>query len=277
MTSRPRRVELRAFPAGRGLAAGAMRAGRKMAPIHGLFEVDVTEVRYRLRAQHPRPSFTAFVVACVARAAAQHPEVHAYRDWRGRLAVAHYVDVAVQVETPTAAGPVPIGHLVRDADVRDVADISTEIRSVRADPGKSSSGPLSGLVAAAARSPRLVALTLRLMRRSVRLREVCGTVSVSSVGMFAGGGGFGIGIPALLTLNVTVGGMSERARVVDGRIQIRHVLDLTVTVDHNLTDGAPAARFAASLRKLIETADILPHSHGQSAPENADLDTARED
>lgn len=35
------------------------------------------------------------------------------------------------------------------------------------------------------------------------------------------------------------------------------MLDLTVAVDHNVVDGAPAARFAAELRNLIETAAVL--------------------
>ena len=39
----------------------------------------------------------------------------------------------------------------------------------------------------------------------------------------------------------------------------REVLDLTVTVDHNVVDGAPAARFAATLRELIETGRVLSH------------------
>ena len=34
-------------------------------------------------------------------------------------------------------------------------------------------------------------------------------------------------------------------------------MDLTVTVDHRTVDGAASARFAADLRKLIETAELL--------------------
>jgi len=35
------------------------------------------------------------------------------------------------------------------------------------------------------------------------------------------------------------------------------VLQLTVTIDHDIVDGAPAARFGAALRQLIEGADVL--------------------
>jgi pyruvate/2-oxoglutarate dehydrogenase complex dihydrolipoamide acyltransferase (E2) component len=61
-------------------------------------------------------------------------------------------------------------------------------------------------------------------------------------------------------LGLVVGGISSRPRVVDGRIEMRDVLDLTITIDHNVVDGAPAARFGAELRRLIEGAELLRES-----------------
>jgi pyruvate/2-oxoglutarate dehydrogenase complex dihydrolipoamide acyltransferase (E2) component len=60
----------------------------------------------------------------------------------------------------------------------------------------------------------------------------------------------------LMSLEVIVGGMSQRPRVVDGRVAVRDVLDLTLVIDHNVVDGAPAARFAADFRKLPENPSI---------------------
>jgi pyruvate/2-oxoglutarate dehydrogenase complex dihydrolipoamide acyltransferase (E2) component len=64
----------------------------------------------------------------------------------------------------------------------------------------------------------------------------------------------------LMSLQVVVDGMSARPRVVDGQLEVRDVLDLTVTVDHNVVDGALAARFGADLRELIENATVLTAS-----------------
>ena len=55
-----------------------------------------------------------------------------------------------------------------------------------------------------------------------------------------------------MTLSILVGGRSSRPRVVDGEIVARLVLDLTISVDHAIVDGAPAARFAATLVDLLE-------------------------
>lgn len=238
----------------------ATRAGRRRAPIHGLVSLDVTEARRRLAAADPPGSFTAFIVASVGRVAAAHPEVHAYRDWRGRLVVHRHVDVATLVEVGRPDGSsFPLAHVLRDADLRDVADLGSELHRVRDDPSTSSSARmLDGAARWLKRVPFATKLMYAAMDRSVKVRLLTGTVAVTAVGMFGGGaGGFGIGFPTVPTLAVLVGGISARPWNHDGRIELRDVLDLTVTVDHLVVDGAPAARFAADLRRLVESAAVL--------------------
>lgn len=251
------RVEYRPFPPARRFVTGAIRAGRRMALMHGLVDVDVTQVRRRLRAFDPPLSLSAYVAACVARAAARYPEVHGYRDWRGRLIVTRDVNVAILIERHTLDGPVPVGHVLRGANHRTVVDLSAELRSVQEAPETSISHRRFGRLAVAARVPGVASLFFRAARRSVRLHRMSGTVAVSSIGAFGAGSGFGIGVPTVLTLSVTIGGMSEQPRAVHGQVQVRDVLDLTISIDHYIADGAPAARFVAVLRELIESAGLL--------------------
>jgi hypothetical protein len=81
-----------------------------------------------------------------------------------------------------------------------------------------------------------------------------GTVTVSAVGMFGQGAGWGIPPSSPSLCWITVGGMGQKQEVVDGHTGIRDYLSLTVSVDHNIIDGAPAARFAERLKELIESA-----------------------
>ncbi len=256
--ARHRGVDTRPFPANRRLVTTAVRAGRRIVPMHGLLEVDVTEARHLLAEHEPPLSFTAFVVASVARAAAAHPGVHAYRDWRGRLVQHRHVDVQTLIEVPTRQGPFGLVHVVRDAGVRGVPEISSELRAATAGPGATATGRLArSVVPVAGRVPGLFRAMYAVMGRSVRLHLQTGTVQVTAVGMFAGGGGFAIAPPTLASLLVVVGGLSKRARVIDDHIVVRDVLDLTVTIDHNVVDGAPATRFGAELRSVLESAAAL--------------------
>jgi len=258
---RPRRVDVRGYPPARRLVTAAMRAGRRMAPMQGLVDVDVTKANELLAGLEPRGTLTGFVVASVARAAAAHPLVHAYRNWRGQLVTHRHVDVTTLVEITTPRGPFGLAHVLRDADVRNVPDLTAELHRVKRDPAASGTGGLLQRAApAAARVPGAVPALYAVMARSVALRQRAGTVAVTAVGMFGGGSGFGLSPMTLMTLQVVVGGMTRRPRVVDGRIEIRDVLDLTIAIDHNVVDGAPAARFCAYLRALIESAAVLTPS-----------------
>lgn len=226
--------------------------------MHGLVDLDVTEAHRLLAAHEPPLSLTAFIIASVARAAAEHPEVHAYRNWRGQIVLHHQVDVTTIVEIPTPQGPFPLAHVVRDAGSRDVVDLTAELHRVKSDPTATGSGRwLARVAPVGARVPGLIPAMYALMGRSVAARQRSGTVAVTAVGMFAGGAGFAIAPLTLMSLQVVVGGMSQRPRVVGSQVEIRDVLDLTVTIDHNVVDGAPAARFGAELRRLIEDASIL--------------------
>ncbi len=50
----------------------------------------------------------------------------------------------------------------------------------------------------------------------------------------------------------TEGGIGEKPGVVDGHIAFRGCLCLTISFDHNMIDGAPAARFTRQLKDLFE-------------------------
>ena len=258
---RARGVEVLPFPSSRRAVTAAVRAGRRIVPMHGLLEVDVTDAHRLLAGHQPRLSMTAFVVASVARAVAAHPEVHAYRDWRGRLVRHRHVDVQTLVEVPTEQGPFGLVHVVRDADIRSVADMSTEIGGVKAEMASTGAGrALQRLAPIVGRVPGSFSAMYAVMGRSVRAHQLTGTVQVTAVGMFAGGGGFAIAPPTLASVLVVVGGLSRRPRVVGDEIAVRDVLDLTVTIDHNVVDGAPATRFGADLRRRMErvVADLGP-------------------
>jgi pyruvate/2-oxoglutarate dehydrogenase complex dihydrolipoamide acyltransferase (E2) component len=103
-----------------------------------------------------------------------------------------------------------------------------------------------------------------MFRSPFRFKRTMGTVSVTSLSMFGGGGmswGIPIGIHPLL---IAVGGIAKRAGVIQEQIVIREYVGLTVMFDHDVTDGAPVARFIRCLRELMEGAyglEAIPESN----------------
>jgi pyruvate/2-oxoglutarate dehydrogenase complex dihydrolipoamide acyltransferase (E2) component len=66
-----------------------------------------------------------------------------------------------------------------------------------------------------------------------------------------------------------VGGIVERSAIESGQVVTRELLDLTVSVDHDVVDGAPAARFIRRLRETIEMRDGVELMSGSAEPARA--------
>jgi hypothetical protein len=93
----------------------------------------------------------------------------------------------------------------------------------------------------------------RLLARSPHVwQRLGGTVVVTAVGMFGAGRGWGQSL-ATYPLSIAIGAISPAPTLHhDDVLDNREHLCLTVTLDHEVVDGAEAARFLAFLRVLIE-------------------------
>jgi pyruvate/2-oxoglutarate dehydrogenase complex dihydrolipoamide acyltransferase (E2) component len=249
------------FPSERQMIVEGGRIASHRHTVFGLIEVDVTQPREYIREHKARTgealSFTAFVVACLGRAVDEYKIVHAYRDWRNRLIVFDEVDVNTVVEIELAGRKVTLPHFVRAANKRTVREIHAEIRAAQARPQKTREFGALWF----ARLPRLVRDVFYwvVYQNPHLLKKSFCTVGVTAVGMFGNGGGWAIPF-GVHTLDVALGGIAEKPGVVSGRIAIREYLCLTLCFDHDIVDGAPAARFAARLKELIESGAGLPHA-----------------
>lgn len=86
--------------------------------------------------------------------------------------------------------------------------------------------------------------------------------------MFGKGSGWGIPLNDH-TVDLTLGGIVEKPGIVDGQTAVREYLCLTLSLNHALIDGAPAARFAEQLKDLIE------NGYGLSTDESEEPMTTR--
>ncbi len=184
--------------------------------------------------------------------------MQAYRKGSHKLVMFDVVDVGCMVEMKRGEERVVRGYVVRDASHKTYAEIHQEIRLVQSsqvptDTDKSGwfltamrlPWPLSGLFKALFRT--IVAQNPTLVT------SMAGTVGISSVGMFGKGhSGWGIATGSH-ALDLIVGGTARKMVEVDGQVEPRDLLSLTILFDHDVIDGAPAARFTRKLVELIES------------------------
>jgi pyruvate/2-oxoglutarate dehydrogenase complex dihydrolipoamide acyltransferase (E2) component len=265
------------LPAYQRFAAAAYWSVRHKPMIHGLFEVDVTESRALLRKHHARTgealSFTAFLTVCLAKAVDDHKSVQALRQGKKRLVVFDDVDVATRIEHEQGGRSIVVPLVIRAANRKTVRQVHDEIRAAQHADVRDQLSWMR-LVPPILYRPFVSAFTALAERRPRLWKESMGTVGITSVGMFAHGAGWGIPIPAPTALMLTVGGMGEKRLVTDGRTSVREVLSLTISVDHDVVDGAPATRFTARLKELIESGyglEMRPLENEGRATEDSNL------
>lgn len=226
-------------PAARGTAPGTI--GRIMAErttaswttVPHFFvsrELDVTALnaaRARLLplvdASHGvRLTHTDLLVALVARALAAHPRLNA--SWvDGTIATHEPVNMALAMAVEGAV-----------------------VTAVIPDAG---SAPLGAIAA------RRKELAERARSHRLQPADITGgTFTISNLGMFDVDAFTAIIVPPQAAI-LAVGAIVERPVVVDGAIVARPMMNVTLSADHRVVDGAGAAAFLKDLATLIQTAD----------------------
>ncbi len=259
--------EMREFPAFRNPTIDTLVWGRKRHHIPILLEIDVTEARIAIRDRSAqtgvRISFTGWVVKCLAQAVSEHKYIHAVRKGNRKLVIFDDVDINIVVERTAgekAAGEtLPMPYIIRKANEKNVAEIHAEIRAAQRSPVATGEVQIASTRAAwmtkiGTMLPRFIRdlfFWQPLFRNPFRVKQMMGTVGVTSLGM-AGQSGLSWGIPiGIHPLIVAVGAIAKRPGIVGEQIVIREYVGLTVLFDHDVTDGAPVARFIRRLQELM--------------------------
>jgi len=243
---------LRRVPGERQPVLDRLVGASRRFQVHALLEIDVTEPRSRIVDAESRVTWTGFVIATVARAVALHPEVNVRKAGTHLLYFDH-VDIGATVERYWNGRAVLDIVVIPDADQKSCTEISQILHCAKHGPGQQR--PRSGLTRALVRLPGpLRRAVIRMAATRPRVAATFGpAVGVTSLGMFTRGWGWAIPV-APLTVITTVGGIVDRPVVRDGHIVARSMLPLTLSFDHAVVDGAPAARFCETLRVLTESA-----------------------
>jgi pyruvate/2-oxoglutarate dehydrogenase complex dihydrolipoamide acyltransferase (E2) component len=228
----------------------------------GLLEVDVTLVRQVIAEHKARTgeklSFTGYLAFCLAYAVDEDKSVQGYLKGRKQVVIFDDVDVGVTVEREMGGKRTPVGHIIRGANHKTYLEIHQEIRAVQTQSAPRSKGLppwFRFFLMLPWPIPRLFIALMKAARRRDPDRfmvAIGGTVGVTSVGMFGKKSGWGL-TSMVHSLGLVVGGIAWKPAVVEGRIEPREMLNLTVTFDHDVVDGAPAARFVQRLMELIES------------------------
>lgn len=230
-----------------------------------LAEFDITEARKILRGlkkNGKKVSLFAFVVKSIAQTIDEYKELNSMRSGN-RIIEFNEIDVNAPIELNYDEGKFPHQIVVRNAARKTVEEINHEIDMARkqyqqsGDTGKEDKWILT-LMKILFILPKFIrAVILRkLANDPINVKKMSGTTFITSVTTVASG----FAIPYLIgqrAISFTIGGIAKKPAAVGQDILIREFLSVTIVFNHDIVDGAPAARFVKRLKRIIENADVL--------------------
>ena len=214
------------------ISKNMMESCRNTASLTNFIEADLTDafaLINKLKSEDKKVSLTAVIIKAAAFALREHKIVNTvYREDPGEIIYKNRVNIACAVDLPEGLA-VPV---ILDADIKSVYEISDEVKEFA---GKGRKG----------------SITNEEMQH--------GTFTVSNVGM-------------LDTLTFTpiinypqtailgVGTVRTLPRYTDDNFEVvkpRKIMQLAITYDHRIIDGAPASRFLQSIKALLQDPAVL--------------------
>ncbi len=167
-----------------------------------------------------RVTFTDIIAKATARALQDHPMLNS--TLVGANVTLHKaVHLGIAVSLGDAGLVVPV---VRNAQANGLAEISKDIKDLaaKAKDGKLTSDEMSG-----------------------------GTFSITNLGTY----GIESFTPIIAPPQCAILGVCailQQPVVVEGKVEVRPMMNLSLSFDHRITDGAPAAAFLARLKEILE-------------------------
>lgn len=211
----------------RKVIASRMRNSlQEMAQTNTRMDVDMTnmiafrkQLNDRLSKDGIKVSYVDLLVAVCAKALIENPLANASLESDG-IHYKNYANIGIAVDAAKGL-VVPV---IKDADIRTIPEISQISKELinKARDGALRPDDMKG-----------------------------GTFTISNLGMFEVDSFTAIVNPPE-TCILAVGRIAEKPVVVDGQIVVRSMMNLCLSYDHRVIDGAPSARFLQCIKHYIE-------------------------
>ena len=246
--------------------------------ILGDTEINAEPLLAHLEAHQQKTGQKLTVTHAVARAVASvlgaHPDLNCLVR-RGRIWMRRDVDVFCQVAVPhedgkKLAGADLSGAVIRQADKRTMGEIATELQAsadrIRRhdDPMLKQTKQMLTVLPPFLSKPFLRLLAYLTHDWGINLTwmgvpdDPFGSIMVTSLGMYGIRFAYAPLFPNARALGVLlVGGVHERAAVVDGQVVVQKALPLCIAMDHRVIDGLQASVFSRELIRRLENPALL--------------------
>ena len=248
------------FPKTRITTNDVCAIGLQKHHIPAMLETDVTESRKKIKLQkkqNNKISFTAWLIKVISIAVKDYEDIASYLKGKRKLTIFNDINISVAVEKEINDQKVPVPLLIEKVNEKSILSITEEINEAR---NKTLTDKDIVLHNRSSRTERFYYSLPGPVRRffwkyMLKHPELAfskmGNVSVTSLGMIGRANGWFIPI-SVHPVCFGIGKITKKPVVINDKIEIREILNITVLLDHDIADGAIMARFISNLSGYIE-------------------------
>jgi pyruvate/2-oxoglutarate dehydrogenase complex dihydrolipoamide acyltransferase (E2) component len=225
---------------------------------HALLEIDITNLRKHLREKRIEGSggsLFSLMLKAIGKCLQEFPELNAMADPR-HTTYFDEVDINIPIEVNKGGELYNKQLTIRNINGKTLKQVDEEIHNAKnAEDGKIGfvETKLGRRILGILPNALVLFFFRMLLRDHETIRKYSGTIFVTSVSMFSNIPGYVIpyaGGPKAVSF--ALGSTNKKPVVIGNEIVIREIINITATFNHDLVDGAPAARFMNRFRNLLE-------------------------
>lgn len=186
----------------------------------------LSETREQLKNGNLKLSINDFIIRAVALSLREHPNCNSGFN-AATQSIIYFKTIDISVAVSVEGGL--ITPIIRHADYKNIGEISLEIKELaaRARSGKLQENEYKG-----------------------------GSFTISNMGMYGISNFCAIINPPQAAI-LAVGGIEDCARIKNGQVVPGKKMNLTVSADHRVIDGADAAKWLKTVQKYLENPTLL--------------------
>ena len=250
------------YPKTRIATLDVCEIGRKKHHMKALLELDVTDTRKLIKTYRNNTkskfSFIGWLIKTISKTIEENPQIHAFLKTKRKTYIFDDIDISLAIEREYDGELVPLPYIIRKTNKKDFIEISNEI-----DKAKTKTISKEDVVLGQRKNriltdlyyflPSIFRRTFwkYLLKNPTLAQRNMGSVMVTSLGMLGKINGWFI-YTSIHPISFGISSIIKKPVVVEERIEIREILNLTVLMDHDVIDGAPMARF---IKKLAENTE----------------------
>ena len=252
--------KINTFPKTRIATNDICAIGLQKHHIAAMLEIDVSGSREKIKEykkKNNKISFTAWLIHTISSTIKEYEIVASYLKEKQKAIIFNDINVSIVVEKEIDGQKVPLPLVIDRANERSIESITKQINDARnqmlSDQDivlQNKSNRLERIYYALPGFIRRLFWKYLISHPHFAFQKM-GNVAITSVGMIGKVNGWFIPI-SVHPICFGIGRISKKPVVINDKIEIREILNMTILIDHDVVDGGIMTRFISNLTENLE-------------------------